>query len=59
MPLFCKVCKTREASFNYDYENKAEYCKTCAEPEMVNVRSLKCKVCKIRRPKFNYEYERK
>ena len=59
MPLFCKVCKTREASFKYDYENKAEYCKGCAEPEMVDIKHIKCKVCKIRRPNFNYDYENK
>ena len=59
MPLYCKVCRTRQANFNYEYETKAEYCKKCSEPEMIDVKHLKCKVCKVKHASFNYEYETK
>ena len=54
MPYYCILCG-KQASFNYSGQ-RAQYCATCKEPEMIDVRNKKCEYpgCGSLNPSFNY-----
>ena len=52
MPIKCIICKKITPNFGLLNDTKAQYCFTCKEPGMINIKHKKCIICKKTSPSF-------